>query len=340
MANILIAVVLSGVISLILFLVLRTDLRTSQESLRHLEGRLRFVDADRLRRDAETLRSEFQKFGTDLIGKVDAFKRLSAEEMARLREDVLGLAEQRSVDAAVSHVREVSVTREEFERLRTSVEKLGGHEELAERLELVGRLFDSTELRVLNWQSQLIRLLEGGLAPEAEQDQMLASGIPLGAGEKFLRRMAELELVSKKNVVSYWLQPEYLWLRPYTQDPAWLKRQLETLVLKEKDYQEFIRDHLNLVEDGLVLVAEQHELPSGRVDLLCRDVAGADVLVELKYPTTGSAVVGQLLRYREEYAQTSGGRPPRAILTAPRVPERLRDLLRERSLEWREVSES
>lgn len=337
--DIIIAVAVSAVVSIILFLVLRGETRATRLHVGHIEQQLGLIEPSQLRQGVESLRTEFVAFGQDVLGKVDAFKRLSAEEMGRIREDVTKLAEQRSVDAAVNHVRQISVTREEFQQLRVAVQRLGGYEESAERIELIRRLFESTDLRVLTWQTRLIRLLEGGLAPEAEQDQMLANGIPLGAGKDFLHRMDDFALVAEKRVASYWLQPDALWLLSYTQDALWLKRQLEASVRKEEDYQRSVRDHLALVEQGLMLVAEQYELPSGRVDLLARDAAGGDVLLELKYPTASSAAVGQLPRYREEYARAAGGRVPRAMLVAPTISERMRTLLQENGLDCREVPE-
>lgn len=330
------AAVAAGLAGLVVYFVLRSEVRAALFTVRHLEERFKQLDIPRLRQEADSLRADFDAFGQDLLRKVDAFKRLSAEEMQRAREDVIKLAEQRSVDAAIGHIQQASVTRDEFDRLRSAVQRLGGYEEAADRLELIQELFESNDLRVLTWQSRLIRLMESGLAPEAEQDLMLANGIPIGAGQDFMKRMAKLGLVIEKRVASFWLQPDFVWLLSYTQDALWLQRQLEVHVQKEKDYQRSICADVTCLEAGLLLVAEQYELPSGHLDILARDATGADVLVELKYPAAGSAVVGQLLRYREEHVRATGGRPTRAMLVAPTVTPRIRELLAQNGLEWRE----
>lgn len=329
-------VVAACLVGLIVYLVVRSEIRTVQLTVRHVEEQVKQLDVPRLRQEADGLRAQFDAFGQDLLGKVDAFKRLSAEEMHRAREDVVKLAEQRSVDAAIGHIQQASVTRDEFDRLRSAVQRLGGYEEAADRLELIQELFESNDLRVLTWQARLIRLMESGLAPEAEQDLMLANGIPIGAGQDFMKRMAKLGLVIEKRVASFWLQPEFVWLLSYTQDALWLQRQLEAHVQKEKDYQRSICGDVARLEAGLLLVAQQYELPSGHIDILARDATGSDVLVELKYPGAGSAVVGQLLRYREEHVRATGGRPTRALLVAPAVTPRIRELLAQNGLEWRE----
>lgn len=292
--------------------------------------------------DTATLRQEFsaqfQKFGEDIVTRIESLKRLSSEEVQKIREDIVQLAEQRSVDAAVNHVREVTITRDEFERLREMVVRLGGKEEEAERIELLAKILDTADIRVLTWQCKLIHLLEGGLAPEAEEDAMLASGIPLAAGKRFVKSLEELRIVASKRVQSYWLTPEYSWIMAYTREPEWLKERLEGLIEKESEYQKSIRQNLERVEQGLVVVSEQFELPSGKVDIFCRDIKGQDVCIELKFPVATSSVVGQLLKYREDQKARAGGVVPRCILVCPTVSEKLRALLEKNSMEWRELS--
>jgi hypothetical protein len=248
------------------------------------------------------------------------------------------MAEQRSVDAAVNQVKAVTITRDEFERLREMVVKLGGKEEEAERIELLARIFNTTDLRVLMWQCKTMGLLEGGLAPEAEEDTMLTSGIPLAAGKQFLRSLEESGVVMSKRVQSYWLTPEYSWITTYSKEPQWLKERIESLVQKESEYQKYVRQNVELVEKGLVTISEQFELPSGKVDIFARDVKGTDVCIELKYPIATSTVVGQLLKYREDQKARSAGAIPRCVLVCPSVSDKLRGLLEKHSMEWREIT--
>jgi len=287
--------------------------------------------------DTASLRREFQKFGEDILARIESLKRLSSEEVQKIREDIVDLAQRRSIDAAINSVKEVAITREEFERLREAVVKLGGKEEELERMELLSSLLDTTDLRVLTWQCKLINLLEGGLAPEAEEDIMPASGVPLGTGKRFLKLLEESHVVASKRVQSYWLTPEYSWLTTYTKEPQWLRERLESLISKESEYQDFIRRNLERVEQGLVVVSEQFELPSGKVDIFERDTKGQDVCAELKFPIATSSVVGQLLKYREDQKARSGGIVPRCILVCPTIPDKLKGLFEKHSMEWREI---
>jgi hypothetical protein len=68
------------------------------------------------------VRQVCQKFGDDILNRTDALKRLSAE-VQKIRDDIVQLAEQRSIDAAVNHIKQVTVTREEFERQGWEVRK-------------------------------------------------------------------------------------------------------------------------------------------------------------------------------------------------------------------------
>jgi len=331
------AVSITVIVGILLYALLSGRIRSIQSKLENISTSVNQWTNWLRTTDAATLREEFQKFGEDIVGRIEALKRLSSEEVQKIREDIIRMAEQRSVDAAVNQVKAVTITREEFDRLREMVVKLGGKEEEAERIELMARIFNTTDLRVLMWQCKVIGLLEGGLAPEAEEDTMIASGIPIAAGRQFLRSLEELGMVISKRVHSFWLTPEYSWITTYSKEPQWLKERIESLVQKESEYQKHIRQNLALVEEGLVVISEQFELPSGKVDIFARDVRGNDVCIELKYPIAISAVVGQLLKYREDQKARAAGTVPRCILVCPSVSDKLRGLLDKHSMEWREI---
>lgn len=282
------------------------------------------------------LKEEFQKFGQDILSRIESLKRLSSEEMSKVRDDITKLAEQRSVDAAVNHIRQISITRDEFERLREMVTKMGGREEAIERLDFLQNILQSTDIRVITWQCKLIHLLEGGLAPEAEADQIVSEGIPLGSAKEFLKTLQRFDVISSKRVESFWLNPDYSWLTTYTKEPDWLKKQLENLVKKEAEYEKYIREKIDALESGLIVVSEQYELPSGKVDIYARDRNGKDVCLELKYPIAASGVVGQLLKYRED-VKTRTGENPRCILVAPTIPDKTKQLLAQNGMEHIEV---
>ena len=339
--NIAIVLVLSVVLGIAIYLLLAGRIRTVQSRLETVDTSvkqwtdwLRTSDTASLRREFS---EQFQKFGEDIITKVDLVKRFSSEEVDKIRGDIVRLAEQRSIDAAVNHIKEIAVTRDEFDRLRDMVVKLGGREEEIERIELLAQVLDTTDIKALTWQCKLIHLLEGGLSPETEEDDILASGIPLGAGKKFLKSLEELHIATANRVQAYWLADNYSWFLAYTSEPQWLKERLENLVAKESEYQKFVRDNIERIEPGLVVTREQYDVPSGKVDIHCVDVKGQDVCVELKYPVATSSVVGQLLKYREDIKTRTSGKVPRCILVCPTIPDKLKENLQRHSMEWREL---
>ena len=204
-------------------------------------------------------------------------------------------------------------------------------------MELLSQIF-STDIRVLTWQIRLFRLVEQGLAPEAEEDLLLSNGIPIGTGKSFLKDLLKLNIVASKKVDSYWMNPEYLWIMGYLTDPDGLKRQLENISKKEAEYQKYVRENLAQIEEGLIVISEQYKVPTGKIDIFARDRNGNDVLIELKHPLASSSAIGQLLKYREDYKKMSKNEKVRCILVAPQVPERIKDLLGQNQMEYKEIA--
>jgi RecB family endonuclease NucS len=157
------------------------------------------------------------------------------------------------------------------------------------------------------------------------------------SGKAFLKKLNEIGIVDMKKVESYFLVPEYTWLLSYIENPDWLKQRLESFVKREEEYQRYIRDNISLVEEGLILVSEQYQLDSGRIDIVCRDVNGKDVGLELKYPSASNEVLGQIMRYREDYKRLTTDGNTRFLLIAPTIPEKLKGLLAQNSIEYREI---
>jgi hypothetical protein len=78
----------------------------------------------------------------------------------------------------------------------------------------------------------------------------------------------------------------------------------ESLVLKtqrprltEVNLEEFVIHQLDEIEPGLVLESRQLHTDAGRLDLLCKDLDGRYVVIELKRSQGTDQVVGQILRY-------------------------------------------
>lgn len=67
--------------------------------------------------------------------------------------------------------------------------------------------------------------------------------------------------------------------------------------LAERNLEEFVIQQLEEIEPGLKLIKSQLSTPAGRLDILCQDISGWYVVVELKRGQGTDQVVGQILRY-------------------------------------------
>ncbi len=66
----------------------------------------------------------------------------------------------------------------------------------------------------------------------------------------------------------------------------------------ENDLRDFLADNIFLVEKNLTLIEKEFDTRgAGRIDLLCKDMKGSHVVIELKKGRIGHEVVGQTLKY-------------------------------------------
>ena len=102
-----------------------------------------------------------------------------------------------------------------------------------------------------------------------------------------------------------------------------LTEYVESSLSLERDLENQIVSHLDVLEPGLTLVSRQESSDVGRLDLLTRDVQGRTVIIELKAGEAKDSSIGQIARYIGWYAEKEG-KPPRAILVASGFAEPVR----------------
>jgi|GEM_PF-1184753 len=95
--------------------------------------------------------------------------------------------------------------------------------------------------------------------------------------------------------------------------PQDLTEYVESSLSLERDLEDQIVSHLDMLEPGLTLVSRQESSDVGRLDLLARDREGGTVIIELKAGEAKDSSIGQIARYMGWYAAKEG-KPPRAIL--------------------------
>jgi hypothetical protein len=90
---------------------------------------------------------------------------------------------------------------------------------------------------------------------------------------------------------------------------------VESSISLERDLEDHLVAHLDLLEPGLTLITRQATTDVGRVDILARSVKGDTVIIELKVGEARDSAIGQVARYIGWYAR-SESKTPRAILVA------------------------
>ncbi len=99
----------------------------------------------------------------------------------------------------------------------------------------------------------------------------------------------------------------------------------------EKHLQELLAEHPSSLADGLTLVRREYPTAIGPVDLMCRDVAGASVAVEIKRRGEIDGVE-QLTRYLELLNRDPLLAPVRGIFAAQEIKPQARVLATDRGI--------
>ncbi|MGI0015142.1 MAG: endonuclease NucS domain-containing protein [Nitrososphaera sp.] len=351
-ASALLAVIVAIIISAIVYFFIRRGLKDMQSQFSPISSQIQQANSDlnglkmnlpryeeigEIKKQLATMTEQQGTFTASVSSTLDGYKRANVEEMDSIRRDIVKNAEAKSIEVAKAHVESNSVSRDEFDGLKERVDTVLESDEIVGRIELLGSLFDSGNMRTLVWQCKLIRLAQNGIAPDAEEDVLMQEGIPIASGKTFLKRLAEKGIVNSMKVESYYLMPEFTWMTAYAEDPDRLQRNLENHIMKEQEYQKHVRQNVATIEDGLLVVTEQYQVESGRIDILCRDKKGFDVALELKYPAANNEVIGQILRYKEDQRRRSGNGHMRFVVVAPKISTKLKELLLSNTIEYSEI---
>ncbi|MFT4744354.1 MAG: RecB family endonuclease NucS [Nitriliruptoraceae bacterium] len=130
-----------------------------------------------------------------------------------------------------------------------------------------------------------------------------------------------------------------IFIEEVLQDVAWELDLERGLVLDgvEKELQELLADHPDHIEEGLETVQREFRTDLGPVDILCRDVDGAAVAVEIKRIGDIDGVE-QLTRYLERMQRDPLLSPVRGIFAATIIKPQARVLAESRGIACAEVN--
>ena len=274
----------------------------------------------------------------------DDYDKQNRDHLERLKE-ISEKNEKEVQEKMVEHVKKLleknsAVTRDEIDRIVERLDKVVVDDSNTKQFEIMGNLFDSTDVKVINWKCNLLKLLRNGVAPNIDEEKFVRNGIPLGSVSSFLKKLVEEGIVNENKIDSYSMDEEYEWVYSYIEKPVWLKKQIENVnvVRKEKDYQRWLKDNLEKIEDDLIKEEKEYVMvETGTIDFLCRDINGQPVGLELKYPKASKRDVKQLIAYSVEFRKRVDGSTFRGMMIAPTIVRELRKSLEDNDLEWKEI---
>ena len=186
--------------------------------------------------------------------------------------------------------------------------------------QLTPRLLSSQESQVALSFEELDAIVEGGLPNSAKQyGAWWANNASSQPHAKFwldAGRRASPDFKGKRTVFTLDTSIDTTELAASVVDestPQDLTEYVESSLTLERDLEDQIVSHLDILESGLTLVSRQESSDVGRLDLLARDKDGRTVIIELKAGEAKDSSIGQIARYMGWYAQKEGT-PPRAVL--------------------------
>ena len=165
------------------------------------------------------------------------------EKFTEIKDEMEKDMKERIVAQAKKVISESSVSRQEFEDIERRLDKFVGDDTQEEKVERLSKLFNSQKIAVISWKCKLIQLLRNGVAPQIDEGKFVLNGIPPDAAKKFLKELMSDNIVDKREIDSYAISEEYLWMEQYVDKPVWLKDEFDKRDLKakkEKEYQDWI----------------------------------------------------------------------------------------------------
>jgi RecB family endonuclease NucS len=283
------------------------------------------------------LKEEFEKLKIDTNQTHDINNKTTLDHVEnKVKQELEDLRNKLKefVDTSIS---ENVVNKTEFDSLKDRIDDILGNDENKKRIQILYELFDSDKVRTITWKCDLLHLMKDGFAPKIQADLLHSKNIPKSY-TGFLKKLSEKNVIEITNVDAYSINEDQWWIYEYIKNPYQLQSQFENVVIKEKQYQNFIHENLEKIELNLKLIQAEYKLTTGPIDFLCVDKDGKDVGLELKFPKAQNKDVRQLSGYIEEYTKKTSKENVRGILISPTIPDTVKKTLEEYNLEWAEIS--
>jgi hypothetical protein len=229
------------------------------------------------------------------------------------------------------------VVKDEFYELKDRMINFLGNDDSENKILNLFDIIDSDNLKTIQSKCDILNILKEGYVPEIHSG-LLKGRFSESSANKFIKKLEEKNIVFSDEIVRHQIAEDEYWIFDYTKNPSQLKIQFEKLKIREKEYQEFIGNNVELVETGLKVVKKEYLLSTGPIDFLCMDKDGKEVGLELKYPKAQSKDVRQLDGYLKEYSNGQNySHKIRGILVAPEISNKVEENLSKYGLYGMEV---
>lgn len=154
----LLTIIAAIIICVIFFSIQRRTISKLKENLNQMSSDFtnmkvsapHFTEVASLNDNVKKLCNDFTTFKTGMEEQMNKFSATATEDLNKTKELMVKTAKEEIVKTATDHLSQNSVSREEFEKLRERIEGMIGVDELAERMDVLSTIFETSKISTLN----------------------------------------------------------------------------------------------------------------------------------------------------------------------------------------------
>ena len=297
------------------------------------------TDISQIETSVDDLKQDQTEFKTTITNTITDFRKDNNDVLHTSIDEIYANKKTELVQYIDEQLSQKGFNKQEIARINERIDGFLGKDNTPKQLALMSKIIGSDRIQTVKWKCNMLELLEDGLSLEGNDLFRIKSNIGIKSAQDFIKKLDLMGILTTKEIIQYNIKPEYDWITQYTDEPHTLKNKLD--IRYESDYEQYIRNNLHLVENGLQLSQSQKNISDsgGFIDLMCVDMQGRYTGLELKYPVAPTKINRQINEYRDAYTQDNeiSKESSRFIIVAPSIPEIAKTRLVEAGFEWCEV---
>lgn len=288
------------------------------------------------------IQDAFEIFKTNITTENANVNRMNLEDLKNSINTQLEGLDEKIKNITDREIQENIVVKDEFYNLRDRINDYLGNDDNDEKISKLFEILESDSIKTIQWKCDLLSIMKSGYVPEIH-DESIKGRFSKNSAQKFIKLLKEKGIIETDEIEIFQINEDEFWIYDYIKNPSQLLDQFDNFKLKktrEREYQDFIEDNIELVETGLKVLKREYQLRTGPIDFLCSDKDGNRVGLELKFPKAQSKDVRQLDGYVNEHSQINGldeNNRIRGILVAPEISEKVFENLKSYRLFGKEV---